>query len=247
MPDTYQGFTIMKKLFYCILCASVFMLTTACGDDVDNVLEDTPENNEDKPGTSAVSKPHVSLSYVFTCDSDLVSFVTPEVIYTDSLGTHNVVLDENMLTPTTYAICYSTEDGTTSYEFFEVGKDGKVPEPWIVERYSTFFSWQQNVGLNEVDVVNDCIVKFHRKYNYVIDAEKQYELVRRLSCPRGVANVVVDGIIYLETYNNIIIGSNEKTSWYGYEVEDFIDELCAKDIVVSMKIDSKGKISQLSK
>lgn len=237
----------MKKLIYCILCAGLFMMTTACGGDDDNVVEDIPENNEDKPGISVVSKPYASLRYVFTCDSDLVAFVTPEFIYTDSLGTHSVVLDENKWTPTTYAFCYKMENGTTSYKAFEVDKDGKVPEPWIIESYYTIFSWQQDVGLNKVDVVNDCIVKFHRKNNYVIDSEKMYELSYSLSCPKGEAKVVVDGQIHLETYTNITIGSNEKTSWYGYEVEKFLDELCAKDIVVSMKIDGNGKISQVSK
>ena len=224
------------------------MLTTACnGGDDDNVPEDIPENNEDKPGISVISKPYASLNYVFTCDSDLVSFVTPEFIYTDSLGTHSVVLDENKWSPTTYAYCYKTESGTTSYKAFEVDKESNVPEPWIVESYFTFFKWLQDVGLNKVDVVNDCIVKFHRKNNYVIDAEKLYELSYFLSCLKGEAKVIVDGKIRIEAYTNTTIGTNEKTSWYGYEVEKFLDELCAKDIVVSMKIDSNGKISQVSK
>ena len=81
----------------------------------------------------------------------------------------------------------------------------------------------------------------------MIDSEKLYELSYSLSCPKGEAKVVVNGQIHLETYTNITIGSNEKTSMYGYEVEKYLDELCAKDIVVSMKIDGNGKISQVSK
>lgn len=223
------------------------MLTTAGCDEDDYIVENITEKNEDTIVITLDTVPQVLLKYVFLCDSDLVAFVTPEVIYTDSLGTHNVVLDENKLTSTTYAYCYTKENGMTVYTAFEVEEDGKVPEPWIIESYFTKFSWEQDVNLNRVDVVNDCIVKFHRKSNYVIDADKLYRLSYNLSCPSGSSRVVVDGRVISGTYTGISIGSNGKTSWYGYELESFLDELCAKEVFVSMKIDRDGTISKVSK
>ncbi len=230
----------MNKVFYCLLSACL-LLIAACRDKDDAVL-DVPKNNPPTP--SVEINPSATLKYILTCGNDLTTFVIPEITYTDSLGTHSVFLDESTWSPKTYAWCYKEEDDVTTYTGILVDQNGQVPEPWIIESYITNYSWEQEVHLNKVGIVNECMVKFHRKNNCMIDLEKKYELSYYFNCVSGSSSTVVDGKIVNNNYSHLTIDINGQSSRYGHEVEKYLDELCAKIITISMKIDSNGEISQ---
>ena len=237
----------MKKLFYCLLCFSLFFVATSCGDDDDDSgRDDKTENNDNNTDSIVDTKTSVSLTYVMSCDSDLVAFVTPEIIYTDLTGTHSIALDEKTWSPQIIAYCYKTENGITTYAGMELDKDGKVPEPWIIDSYITYYLWKQDVHLNKVGIINDCILKFNRRTNYVIDSNKQYKLSYSFKCTGGTSSMIVDGKIVENIFSGTTLGSNGKSSWYADEVGPYIDELCSKLFTISIKIDSDGKISQAS-
>ena len=230
-----------------MLCLSLFFVATSCDDDDDNGLEDKTVNNENGKDSVVVAKSSASLTYVMSCDSDLVAFITPEITYTDSTGTHSIVLDEKSWAPEVIAYCYKTENGITTYTGMELDKDGKVPEPWIIESYITYYIWKQTVCLNKVDVINDCTLKFKRKANYMIDPNKQYKLSYRFKCTAGSSSIMKDGQYVENFFSDTSVGSNGKSSWYGDEVGPYIDDLCSKTFTISMKVDGDGKISQISK
>lgn len=242
---TRKRVCIMKKILYCLLCVSACLLVVACDDKSDGVAV-VPDDNKDNSETVVKANPSASLTYVFSCDSDLVAFVTPEIIYTDSLGSHSVILDEKTWAAETVALCYKTEDGKTTYTGIPLDENGKVPEPWIIESYISQFLWSNDVHLNKVDIINDCMVRFHRKADYVIAPNRQYKLSYSINCTKGQSSLIVDGKIVYDSFNFIAVGSNDKAFWEAHEVENYINELCTKTVTVSMRIDSNGTITKVS-
>lgn len=237
----------MKKLLYCVLCASMCLFHTACCDD--NDVNYIPDDKEEQPDVPKEHPSSASLTYEMSCDSDLVAFVTPEITYTDSLGKHSVLLEGDKMKATRYALCHKMEGNKVTYTSLEVDNDGLVPDPWIVDYYYTRLKWSEEVHLNQVGVVNECTMKFRRKDDYVIDSDKEYRMSYRLYCDGGHSSTYIDGQLILNIYTNtdIIIGSSERTLWMGHELEAHLDELCEKTITVTMMIDEKGGITKVSK
>lgn len=229
----------MKNLFVCIFCMGLCVVPSSCDDD--DVVPSPAV--EEEPSDSTENKAPVSLSYSFVCDGDLVRFVTPEIIYTDSKGEHHITLDENRWSPVDYALCYYTENGTMHYGTIELEKDGTVPEPWVIEEIYSSFRWVQAVGLDKAGITNHFVVRYNRKSDYVIDNEYVYRLYRRLHCESGTSFFSNHLCVYTPTS----IDMTGKTMWRGDEVEAYIDEICAKNDTVSMQIDELGEISLVSK
>lgn len=237
----------MKKFLYCVLCASMCLFHTACGDD--NDVDYIPDDKEEQPDVPKEHPSSASLTYEMACDSALVAFVTPEITYTDSLGKHSVLLEANKMKATRYALCHKTDGNKVSYSSLEVDNDGQVPDPWIVDYYYTTLKWSEEVHLNQVGVVNECTMKFHRKDDYVIEPDREYRMSYGLYCNNGLSSTYIDGkqVINIYTNTDISIGSSEQSLWMGYELEAHLDELCEKTITVTMKIDEKGKITKVFK
>lgn len=230
----------MKKLIVMACCISLIMLLCSCNE---NEIQDTIPI--EKPGNEA-SVPAASLTYELTCDKELTDFVTAEITYCDSLGEHSVMLEDKDWEPTTYALCYKTENDTTIYSSIEVDENGNVPEPWIVQSYKTILGWGKEVFLNRLGLVNNCTLKFHRKDDYRIETDKKYALTYSFRCSEGYARAIVDGKAVYLNYIDITHNIGGKTSWSGYEVEDYLDELCSKTFTESMSIGSDGTISKKS-
>ncbi len=207
-----------------------------------NVIFLDKEHPVEKP-----SKATVELTYCFNCDSDLVRFVTPEIIYTDKIGEHNTLLNESKWSPITYAHCYYTVEGTTYYETFKLEEGSTIPEPWIMEYTYSSFNWKQEVTLDKVGVTNNFIVRYHRKSNYVIEKDREYRLSRKPYCNQGSSLIDINGKQNLTLYSPISIELGGKTKWRGDEVQDYITELCAHNDTVSIHIDEHGGFTPLSK
>ena len=236
----------MKKILFMACCISLCLLPISCCHDDDPVTlpEEKPEDKpEEKPEET---DPVAGLTYVLTCDKVLTDFVTAEVTYNDLTGEHNEILDKNDWASTTYAICHKTENGTTTYARFEVEENGSVPEPWIVDSYKTVCRWEKEVFFDHLGLVNDCTLKFHRKDGYVIEPDKKYDLSHNFQCSEGFSHPIVDGKTIYNFYYNYDISIGGKSSWFDYEVEDYLDELCSKTFTVSMSIGTDGKITKLS-
>ena len=235
----------MKKILFMACCISLCLLPSSCKDDDVPVTppEEKPEDKpEEKPEETA---PVAGLTYVLTCDKVLTDFVTAEVIYNDLTGEHSEILDKNDWASTTYAICHKTENGTTTYARFEVEENGSVPEPWIVDFYKTVCSWEKELLFEHLGLVNDCTLKFHRKDGYVIEPDKKYDLSHNFECSEGFSHPIVDGKTIYNFYYNYDNNIGGKSSWFDYEVEDYLDELCSKTFTVSMSIGTDGKITEL--
>lgn len=228
----------MKKILFLACCISLCLLPFSCKDDDVPVTppEDKPEETD----------PVAGLTYVLTCNKDLTDFVTAEVKYNDLTGEHSEILDKNDWASTTYAICHKTENGTTTYSSFEVEENGSVPEPWIIDSYVTVCSWEKELFFDHLGLVNDCTLKFHRKDGYVIEPGRKYHLSHHLKCSKGFSHPIVDGKTALVTYSGVSIDIGGKSSWFDYEVEEYLDELCSKAFTVSMSIGTGGKITKLS-
>lgn len=187
----------------------------------------------------------VDLTYSYSCEEDLLNFVTPKLTYTDETGEHTIVLDETCMTSSAYAYCYCYEDGEKVYDVIELDEDGNVPEPWIIEEISSkCYHLKLNVNLNKVDVVNNCIVTYHRKSNYEIIDLKEYNITHRLECYSAHSSVYTD-ILHINNYTNIHIGINT-TKVYGNQLEEYLDRLCSEGDIVSMQIDKNGKFTNLT-
>lgn len=230
----------MKKLIFMVCCISLIMFPCSCNED--EIEETIPI---EKPITVTFD-PAVSLTYVLSCDKDLTDFVTAEITYCDSLGEHSVILEEKDWDSTTYALCYKTENGTTIYSSIEVDENGNVPEPWIVHSYKTILGWEKEVFFNCLGLVNNCTLKFHRRNDYVIESDKIYALTYSFRCSEGYTSALVDGELVIRNYIDLTLNLGRKTSWYGYEVEDYLNELCSKTFTESMSIGSDGSIEKIS-
>lgn len=225
---------------------NVTLLESEPADDNDESVDDNDEPADDDE--SVDNRASVELTYEFECDSDLVRFVTPEIIYTDEAGEHNIVLNENQWSPITFAYCYYTENGATNYKTFELTEGEIVPEPWQMEYAYSFFKWKQIVKLNKIGVTNHFVVRYHRKSEYAIEQEREYELGRKLYCSNGHSSFVSEeGKLVVNTYNSTSIDIGGQTRRRGSEVQKYIDEICAKNDTVSMKIDNQGNFTLLSK
>ena len=191
-------------------------------------------------------KTSVKLNYNFTCDGDLLDFVTPELIYTDRRGEHSIMLDETNLSSTTWALCSYTENGITHEDVFELKDGEEVPEPWQVDEYITRYNKELDVKLNKIGITNNVVVKYHKKSQYTIEAGKEYRLSRSLFCRSGFCSFTSsDGNINMKSYIGVSIDMGGKRIWTSGEVESYINEICAKNDIVTMKIDGNGNISPL--
>ena len=233
----------IKRISIYSSCLAVTMMLCACPDPVEEIIIDNGNNNQEQGSKDPTNKVKVELTYSFGCDEDLIQFVTPVIVYTDKDGLHEIVLDDKAWSPTLYAYCYYTENGTTHYSVQEPDKDGHVPEPWIIESTNLSYNKKLSIQLEQVGVENVCKVKYNKKSNYTIDPSKEYDLSRSFGCTSGSATFV-NGGINVSTYTGITINLGTKSSWKGNEVEDYINELCSNPDVVTMTIDEKGKISE---
>lgn len=100
--------------------------------------------------------------------------------------------------------------------------------------------------LNKIGITNNVVVKYHKKSQYTIEAGKEYRLSRSLFCRSGFCSFTSsDGNINMKSYIGVSIDMGGKRIWTSGEVESYINEICAKNDIVTMKIDGNGNISPL--